>query len=136
MHDFISENKFPSATFQSRAGSPWHVRQEETLERRASVRESRKKLFLAKMVKWQLVRKFRAEYLDKQDKTRVKLFRATDFARMISFFTIVAKHRQNCRLKIWIRRRIAEMTEKRAKIIQWIQEHLIRIGPSIEYRQT
>lgn len=65
LHDFISENKCLFATFQSRAGSPWHIRREETLERRASVRDSRKKLFLAKMVKWQLVRKFRAEYLDK-----------------------------------------------------------------------
>ena len=88
------------------------------------------------MVKWSLWRKYKSEYLEKWDKTRDKLFRATDFAHMISFYSLVRKHRENCRLKIWIRRRIAEMTEKRQKLIDWIQDRLVRIGPSFEQRQT
>ena len=59
----------------------------------------------------------RAELLKIQDFTRDKLNKCTQYSRLISFFTILKKIRENCYLKIAIRRKIALMIRKKCEIV-------------------
>jgi hypothetical protein len=86
--DFVKANRNSVSRSPSPTQRDWYDRSQQVFRRRNSEQMQRKKFRLAMSVKWQFVRKRRAEMLVIKDKTRDNLNRMTTLCHAMKFLII------------------------------------------------
>ena len=133
--DFITVNKLHTEHAISTLRTSWEERVGSANQRKDELSLNKKKKNLAHMIKWEYVRKCRAELMVIQNRTKDKLDRATTFTRAMVFFTLMKRYKLICEDKIAFLRLRAEVIRKLKVCLHKFFNYLLRSQVSFDARQ-
>jgi hypothetical protein len=124
--DFITVNKVQTRHKTSTLHTSWEERVGSATQRKDQHYIDQRKKNLAHMVKWEYVRKCRAELMVIQNWTKDRLDRATVLTRAMVFFTLVKRYKLICEDKIAFLRLRAEVIRRLKVCLHKFFNYLLR----------